>query len=704
MVYQKAVLGVGVKRLSIDIGGTFTDLLYWDETSGTQCLHTRPTTPEDPSEGGIRGILELCHKAGVAPSEIGVILHGTTIATNALVEHSGACVGMITTHGFRDILHIGRKNRPLNFSHAQDVPRQTRPLVARRYRIGVPERIRAPDGAIEVPLDESAVRAAVLQLRASGEVEAIAVGCLFAFMNPAHEQRILEIVREEWPDVFACASHEVMPLYREYERFSTTALNAYLGPLTSRYIKRFSDALARIGYAGQMSLMTSAGGLVSADDGASAPVSLLLSGPVGALTAGIETGRNLGQRNVITLDVGGTSADIGIAPDGELRMKHLLDTQVNGYDVMMPMCDIDTIGAGGGSIAWIDEGGMFRVGPQSAGASPGPACYGQGGSEATVTDAIVALGWYRPAALRASGLEIDRQAALDVLDQRIAQPLGLGVTEAAAGIVRVAVHNMVEAIRLNSVARGLDPREFCLVAYGGAGAAFAAAVAQELSIPEVIVPPSAGVGAARGLLATDLRYQRQATFWQCLRSAALADITATAERLRTELEQRLIRHAKDTDAILIHYEVDCRYEGQGYELRVRAPDRPIDAQWCEEVIMRFHQLHRRLYHRNFPDRKVMAVNLSATGMIPTPSPGEAPRRVSEYANEESHFARAFFPEGNQTIEKQTQFLHRDALPAGTVIEGPAVVEQNDTTTVAPPGTTLNVLEDGHLRITMGHEA
>ncbi|NIM69909.1 MAG: hydantoinase/oxoprolinase family protein [Xanthomonadales bacterium] len=687
-----------MKRIGVDIGGTFTDLVYRDDEAGVRLLHKLPSTPRDPAQAGLEGALALCEQAGVRLADIDLFVHGTTVATNILLEHDGAVVGLITTRGFRDLLHIGRKHRPLNFSHAQDVPRQSAPLAARRHRHTVRERILAPDGRVETELNEADVRAAVQALRDSGEVEAVAVCCLFSFLNPAHEQRIGEIVAEEWPQAFLSLSHRVVPLYREYERFSTTALNAYVGPRTARYIERFAARLAEAGLEADLGMMTSAGGIISAAEARERPVSLLLSGPVGALVAGIEAGRLTGFENVITLDVGGTSADIGVAPAGQMRMKHLLDTRIAGYDAMVPMADIGTIGAGGGSIARVDAGGMFQVGPESAGADPGPACYGQGGAAATVTDAMVALGWYRPRALRASGLDIDRAQAVAAIERNVAGPLGLPLPEAAAGIYRIAVNNMVEAIRVNSVARGLDPRDFALVAYGGAGAAFAAAVARELSIATVIVPPAAGVGAASGLLTSDMAYHRQATLWQHLEGADDERTTAVLESLGEAVAACLKRDGFGAEDASVRYSADCRYRGQGYELRVPLPELPAGPAWRAEVAERFHQAHERAYQRRFEDRPVMIVNVNATGLghVPPLQHEPLPAGAGDAPVEREP---ACFPAEGGTREFEVAFLQRIDLGAGSRVTGPAVIEQPDTTTVLPPGTQARVHEFGHLIIT-----
>lgn len=360
-----------MKRIGVDVGGTFTDLYFSDDAQRIAVVEKVPSTPHDPSEAVISGIKKLCAKAGVSLAEIDQLVHGTTVATNTALTHTGAEVGMITTEGFRDILHIARHKKPYNFSLQQELPWQTKPLIKRRHRLTVKERITAPNGDVLVALDEGEVRGRVRELKAAG-VEAIAVCLLHSYLNPAHEQRIGEIVAEEFPEAYLSLSSEIVPLYREYERFSTTALNAYVGPRVSRYLYRLQEQAEGLGYKREILLMQSSGGMVPIKEAAKRPVTLMMSGPVGGLIGGMWAGRQSGFENVVTLDIGGTSADIGVAYQGELRMRHLLDTKIGDHQAMVPMVDIDTIGAGGGSIAYVDAGGVFRVGPQSAGAVPGP--------------------------------------------------------------------------------------------------------------------------------------------------------------------------------------------------------------------------------------------------------------------------------------------------------------------------------------------
>src|SRR6058998_2708932 len=424
-----------MKRLGVDVGGTFTDLIYVDDEAGSVLVQKIPTTADDPSEGTVRGIQELTGQAGETAAALDQVFHGTTIATNIVIEHNGAQVGLITTEGYRDILHTARHKKPLNFSNYQDLPWQRYPIVRRRYRLTVPERI-TKDGSVLVALDEEKARAQVRRLKEAG-VEAVSVCFLFSFLNPEHERRVAEIVREEFPDAFLSVSSEVLPQYREYERFSTVCLNAYIGPKVSRYVARFDEAMRTAGYRREVQLMQSAGGMATVEAATQRPVNMLMSGPVAGLIGGIWAGRMAGYDNVVTLDIGGTSADIGVAAGGQLRMRHLLDTKVGDYQAMVPMVDIDTIGAGGGSIAYVDAGGVFRVGPQSAGADPGPACYGRGGAEPTSTDAQLLLGRLRPdRGLLGGAMALDLELARAAME-KVASGLGVGIEEAALGALQI---------------------------------------------------------------------------------------------------------------------------------------------------------------------------------------------------------------------------------------------------------------------------
>jgi N-methylhydantoinase A/oxoprolinase/acetone carboxylase beta subunit len=693
-----------MKRLGVDVGGTFTDLIYVDDEAGSVLVHKIPTTPEDPSEGTVRGIQELTGQAGETPAALDQVFHGTTIATNIVIEHNGAQVGLITTEGYRDILHIARHKKPLNFSNYQDLPWQRYPIVRRRYRLTVPERI-TRDGSVLVPLDEERAREQVRKLKDAG-VEAVAVCFLFSFLEPRHEARVAEIVREEFPDAFLSVSSEVLPQYREYERFSTVCLNAYIGPKVSRYVRRLEDELRGLGVRTGVHLMTSASGVATADGAVARPVNLLMSGPVAGVVGGIWAGREAGFDNVITLDVGGTSADIGLAQEGRLRMKHLLDTRVGPYQAMIPMVDVDTIGAGGGSIAYVDAGGIFRVGPRSAGADPGPAAYGRGGSEPTATDAMVNLGWLVPEAFLGGDMRLRADLARQAFEEGPARALGMSVEEASMGAVQILTHSMVQSIEENSVRKGYDPRDFALVAAGGAGPLFAAQIALEVGTPAVLVPTYPGVTAALGLLATDMVYEFVSTVYQRVSKLDTSALEEAFASLEQQARDQLAADGVAESEMLIQRVADCRYLGQGYELRVDCGAGAIDDAWVHRLRSDFDDIHEREYSRRFEESDVEVPNLRVRGigLQPKLRASEAPAGSESPAAALRHEGEAWFRAGGALQQVPTRFYDRAALQAGNVLEGPAIVNQYDSTTVVPPGLTARIDRSGNIVVAIGVES
>jgi 5-oxoprolinase (ATP-hydrolysing) len=682
-----------VKRIGVDVGGTFTDLIIVDEESGRITVDKVPSTPDDPARGTVAGARRLCETAGVSIGDLDGILHGTTVATNIVLQHTGAKTGMITTAGFRDILHIARHKRPYNFSLYCDLPWQTHPLVRRRHRLTATERVTAPHGEVLVPLDEEEVRERARALRAAG-VEAVAVCLLHSYLNPGHERRVKEILLEEFPEVYLSVSHEVLPLYREYERFSTVCLNAYIGPKVTHYVRRFADAMAEAGFQHSIQLMQSSGGTVGAEGASSRPVSLLMSGPVAGLIGGIWAGRMAGHENVITLDMGGTSADIGVAPSGELRMRHLADTTVAGYQVMVPMVDVDSIGAGGGSIAFVDRGGVFRVGPQSAGADPGPACYGRGGEEPTSTDAQLLLGRLRPEGLLGGEMPLDLELAERAM-RKVSEPLGVDVAEAALNVLQVQKFGMTQAIELNSVRRGYDPREFTLVAAGGAGPLFACDIALELEIARVLVPPHPGITSATGLLATDVAHEVVATTMMPLSRLDHSKLEATYARLVDEAGGELAAEGFAGDRALVTRHADCRYRGQGYEVRFEVPAGPIGEEWAERTTEAFHLAHEREYGQRFA-AEIDVVNVRVTGVGLVPELDWPEIEAGEGEPEPKFEREVVFAVDGRPQHLPTPFYDRAALRGGQTITGPAIIEQYDSTTVVPPGLTAEIDRHGNI--------
>ena len=694
-----------MKRIGVDVGGPFTDLIYVDDEKGTVLVHKTPSTPADPSIATVDGISTLCQMAGIKPSELDQVFHGTTVATNIVIEHNGANVGMITTKGYRDIIHIARHKKPMNFSLWQNLPWQAFPIARRRNRLTVNERILA-DGSVQIPLDDREVRAQVRKLKKAA-VDSVAVCLLFSFLNDEHEKRVAAIVREEFPQAYISVSSEVIPQYREYERFSTVALNAFVGPKVSNYVRRFDAELRKMGVKTGIQLMTSAAGVATPEAASERPVNLLMSGPIAGVVGGIWAGRVAGERNVITLDVGGTSADIGLAQDGKLRMKHLLDTKVGPYQAMIPMVDVDTIGAGGGSIAYVDSGGIFRVGPRSAGAMPGPAAYNQGGTEPTATDAIIALGWLRPELFLGGKKDLRVDLARKAVETKIAKPLKLSTEEAALGIFKVLVHSMVDAIEQSSVRKGFDPREFALVAEGGGGPLFASHIAPEVGVKHVLVPNYPGITAALGLLTTDMVYEYTKTSYvMCSQLETDAKASANLEKQFAALEKEALRQFAvdkiDKKRIRLERIVDARYEGQGYELRVDAPaGGPIDAKWLKAVKNEFHAAHEKEFSRRFEDVDVQIANIRvrAIGQMPGLKPVNVKKGTATPPKGALKLtADAWFEKNGKLAKVKTKFFERTELLAGNKIQGPAIITQFDSTSVVPPGYSAEVDKHGNLII------
>jgi 5-oxoprolinase (ATP-hydrolysing) len=687
-----------MRRIGVDVGGTFTDFILVDEETRRITVDKLRSTPKDPARAVVEGVRGVCEKAGVALSEVDNLLHGTTVATNIVLTNSGSEVGMLTTEGFRDVIHIARHKRPYNFSLQLELPWQSRPLVKRRHRLTVKERVTVPHGEVLTALDEDEVRVRVRALREAG-VEAIAVCLLHSYLNPAHERRLKEIVLEEFPDCYLSVSSEVLPLYREFERFSTVALNAYIGPQVSRYVAAFDEAMRSDGFRHGIQLMQSSGGMATVEAATIRPVNLLMSGPVAGLIGGIWAGRLGGFDNVVTLDIGGTSADIGVAAGGQLRMRHLLDTKIGDYQAMIPTVDIDTIGAGGGSIAYVDEGAVFRVGPQSAGADPGPACYGRGGREPTATDAQLLLGRLRPdRGLLGGQMQLDEGLARAAM-RTVADKLGMSVEEAALGALQVQKFGMTQAIELNSVRRGYDPREFVLVAAGGAGPLFACDIATELEISRVLVPPYPGIVAATGLLATDLHHEFVATERHPLRNLDRSRLTARYGELTSQAEQQLERDGVPEHRRLVRRLADCRYVGQGYEVRFDVPAGEIDEGWVEEVAERFHRAHEAEYgHRFEAEIEIINIRVVAIGLIPELEPDRLRRGDGDPSRALTLGREVIFDLGGKPDRRVTRFYERERLLAGDRIVGPAVIEQYDTTTVVPPGLAAEIDAHGNIVI------
>jgi N-methylhydantoinase A len=674
-------------RIGIDVGGTFTDFVVTDERSGETVFHKLPSTPHDPSEAIASGIEALLQMRGIDPGDVSHIGHGTTVATNLIIERKGAATGLITTAGFRDVLEIGRQTRP----HLYDYSVGKAPaLIARANRLEVPERIDA-QGNVLVALDEAAVRDAARQLR-DADVQAVTICFLHAYRNPVHEQRAREIVAEEFPQAYISISSDVLPEFREYERLSTTALNATVGPKMALYLERFLNRVRELGVARAPSTIHSNGGLMSIDTVRQFPVRTCLSGPAAGVVGAAAVGRTIGFRNLVTFDVGGTSTDVSLIHDG---MPLFTSTRaVAGYPVKTPMVDIHVIGAGGGSIAAIDDAGSLKVGPHSAGAVPGPVSYMRGGTEPTLTDAEVALQRLNPVALLNGRMPVDAEGARRVIRERIAQPLSLTTEDAAEGIIRIANANMARAIRSVSTERGYDLAGFALYAFGGAGPLHALEVAQECGIGTVIVPQEPGTMCARGILLSDISFDFVRSRIALIDAGTWPSIVDAFVGLHAQadawLDQEGVKAAQRSFVLAI----DARYVGQNFEVQVAMDT--VGAADLAAFEAGFRAAHVREYGYDVPGRAIEVINcrLKAVGAVP-----KAPLTPAAASGADASTARTGERDiyhGKRHGWQSTPVYDRARLAPGATLQGPAVIEEMSSTTVLAPTHALRVDAYGNL--------
>jgi len=684
-------------RIGVDIGGTFTDVVLVDEETGRIGVAKTPTTPRDIAQGVIDGIRQGLSQYRVEPASVALLAHATTIVTNALLEKKGARAGFITTRGFRDVLELRRSSRSDVYDLFQDAPAV---LVPRLWRFEITERIDA-QGQVVTPLDKGEIGGVIAAIRAAG-VETVAVSLLFSFLNDSHERLLGEQLRRALPGVGIYLSSEVLPEIREFERASTTAVCAYVGPLLAAYLDRLQSAVASLGLP-QIYLMGSSGGVFDVAEGLRMPAMAIESGPAAGVIAAALAGNELGIPNLISFDMGGTTAKASLIAEGEVAVTAEYEVGSSGHakrwltgtghPIRVPVIDLAEVSGGGGSIAWVDPGGALKVGPRSAGAEPGPAAYGRGGNEPTVSDADVVLGYLDREALLGGALAIDLAAAKAAIRKRVADPLGLGVTEAAAAIVEIVNSNMAEALRIVSVERGYDPREFALIAFGGAGPVHAAALAAELQIPEVIVPPGSGAFSALGLVASDLKRDYSRTLYADLGALDPARVTRVLAEMEATASEWLAAAAVPPARRATLRAADLRYPRQAYELTVPVAGGPMTRGSLGRLANCFHDKHRQIYGHANPDESVQLVNLrlTAIGRLPrlrlAQPPGSAPaqRRMRD----------VWFPE----IGSVPCPVHsRDGLCAGEKLTGPAIIEAMDSTIVVPPGWIASVDSNGYIRL------
>ncbi len=652
--------------LGVDVGGTFTDAVLFD--GATLHMAKVPTTPGEESAGVMKAVEEVLGRADVSPAEVESFGHGMTVGTNALLEERGARTALVATRGFADLLEIGRQDRPDLYRLCAPKPA---PLVEPELRFEAAERI-GPEGIVEPLGAEEPERLAGL-LRESG-AESVAVCLLFSYMDPSHERRIAEHLRRELPGVHVSASHEVLPRFRELERCSTTTIDAYLSPLLGRYLGRLGEAAAGAGLP-QPLVMQSSGGIAAAEEAARAGAWSVLSGPAGGAVGASLLARASGDGNALGFDMGGTSCDVCVVEDGEVRRTD--SRRIGGRVIQLPMVDVHTVGAGGGSVGWRDPGGALRVGPRSAGADPGPACYGRGGGEPTVTDANLLLGYLAADSRLAGGVDLDGEAARGAV-AGLASSLGLGELQTAEGIVRVANQEMVRALRVVTVERGIDPRRFALLPFGGAGPMHAAAIAVELGIETILCPRAGGVLSALGLCASDRR--RDTTRTVMLRGGEL-----NAKRIAREVEELVARAGRDLPGATPEAAYEMRYRGQAFELSVPGPVDPDPA----DLLERFAAAHEERYGYRDPDGEVELVHIRLAMVVPGPRP--QPSAAAEGRLAESSRPARF---DGEWIDAR---VLRGEPPAGARAEGPAIFELPEATFVVPPGWQAEVDDAGTIR-------
>jgi len=674
-------------RIGIDVGGTFTDAVIVVDDGHVRIAKVR-STPERIEAGFMDGLRQLLERAGAEAADVGYLAHGSTVATNAIVQRRLARTALITNEGFRDVLAIGTQMR----GHVYDLwTPEPEPIVPRDLCLGVRGRLDAAGEEVE-PLDADSVRTAAAALR-DRDVEAVAVMLLFSFINDEHERRVAEILAEELPGTVVSLSSRVVPEFREYVRASTTALNASLLPLMGAYLGAVTDEVAGEGVSVPLHMMQTNGGVAPAARARELPIALSASGPAAGVIGGARLAELVGESAALTFDMGGTTADIGLVIDGSPQRR--FSGEAAGMPINLPQIDVLCIGSGGGSIARVDQFGSLTVGPASAGAEPGPAAYGLGGEDATVTDAHVVLGNLSPESALADGVPLDRELAERAVAAAVGEPLGLGVEEAAAAILRIANANMANALRVMTIARGHDPRRFALVAIGGAGPMHACALADELGIPRVVIPRYPGVAAALGLLATDIRHDLRRSWLQPTAAIVPADLDVEFARLEAEAADLLNTSASVTRSFEFSHELDMRYRGQAYNLTVPFAPRPVTAEAIAAAEEAFEEEHRRLYDYTptVTETDIVTLRLRALARIP-----DIDWTVAEDGRQPAVAGTRRVYHGGWrrwTAAGREQLAQDDTIAAETIIE------QEDTTVVIPPGWSGRVGAAGTLVLQRG---
>ena len=689
-------------RVGVDIGGTFTDFVLEDVERGMLKLGKTLTTPADPSAAVVQGLERLLAENKLSARDLGVLVHGTTLATNAVIERKGARTGLLTTHGFVDVLAIGRESRYDYYNLQIELPE---PLVPRRLRRGVRERVDR-DGKVLTALDRDSLRREVDALLEAG-VESIAISYLHSYRNPAHERESAAYIAGIAPNISLSCSSEVSPELREYERTSTTVINAYLQPIVERYLKRLDERLRALGFAGSFQLMLSSGLLTTAERARRFPVRLIESGPAGGAMLGAFYSRLTGERNIIAFDMGGTTAKASLIHAGEATVAREFEVgrierfkRGSGYPVRTPCVDIEEIGTGGGSIASIDSLGQVQVGPRSAGAMPGPACYGLGGADATVTDADLVLGYLDPAYFLGGEMRLDRDAAARAIEERIARPLGLSLLQAAWAIHRIANEEMANAFRIHAMEQGRDPSRYPLLAFGGAGPVHAYGVARILRSPSVISPASAGVASALGFLVAPIAAEASQSYIARLDRIDWSQVNGLLDGLEAAGRSFLAASGVAAEAVSVARSADMQYLGQMHDIAVPLPNGPLAA--ADEARLRhaFYGRYKDLFERVVTRIPVEVLTWRVTASAPAPDLSLKWRGDLAVAPRKGE-RMAFFPEAGRYVS--TPVYYRYAMRPGDAFAGPAIVEERESTLVVGPQASLALDDYGSLIVRLSAE-
>ncbi len=675
-------------RIAADIGGTFTDIAFLTPDGGIASRKV-PSTPEDYAKGVIRGLEELASETNMSLDSVSELLHGCTVATNAILENKGAKTALITTRGFRDILELRRIRIPRLYEPLYVKPQ---PLVPRQLRLEVTERV-GPDGEVIEPLDRADLDRAIQKIKSAG-VDAVAVCFLHSYANPDHERIVGDLLRTELPDAFVSLSIEILPQIREYERTSTTVINSYVGPPVRDYLESLIDQLHERGWGGRLLVMQSSGGVLDAELILDRPAQIVECGPAAGVIGAAHMATVTGDRDLITLDMGGTTAKASLIENGQLVRTDeyevgggiSLSNQLvkgGGYALKLPVIDISEVGAGGGSIVWMDKAGSLKVGPLSAGAAPGPVCYDTGGEQPTVTDANLVLGYLNPKALAGGSVSLNADKARAVIEQEIATPLGRDLLEAAYGIHTIANANMMRAVKAVTTYRGRDPRDFTLFAFGGSGGVHAVSLAREMEIERVVIPPAAGVFSALGLLFSDIEHSLSRAFLSKTSQISPEELTAHY----VALEQEVLQHmGYDPQQVTLRRSADLRYVGQAFELSLPVPNGPLGDGKVRDMEQLFEEEHEKTYgHRLSGDKPIETVSVGVTGKVLTERP-HAFQMPSDEGEGDSLKRAAYFGPEIGTIE--TLIVTRGDLST-TPQEGPLILEEYDATAVVPPDWTAS---------------